>query len=135
EEFHEVGEFAAYQELDANGDPVAMLPSSYVCGLAKVNGRLVALGGEDFTVRGGAPQTYLDRIKGGMGGFVEDLAHEYKIPLLMFLEGVGGDVAAQEDKGHAYLVSSFSWKRCFELLAEVPVLGMISGAAVGGTAA
>src|SRR5690606_16472695 len=135
QEFSEVGEFAAFEELDAYGNSIGMLPSSYVCGLAKVDGRTVALGGEDFTVRGGAPQTYLDRMKGALGGFVEDLAHEYKIPLMMFLEGIGGDVAAQEDKGHAYLVSSISWKRSFELMSEVPVLSMISGAAVGGTAA
>ncbi|MFI5429594.1 hypothetical protein [Aeromicrobium sp. UC242_57] len=56
-------------------------------------------------MRGGAPQTYLDRLKGGLGGFVEDLAHEYRIPLVMFMEGIGGDVAAQAEKGHSYLVS------------------------------
>lgn len=132
--FQEVGEFAAYEDVDATGKVLGMLPSSYVCGLGEVDGRAVAIGGEDFTVRGGAPQTYLDRLKGGLGGFVEDLAHEYRIPLMMFMEGIGGDVAAQAEKGHAYLVSSMSWKRSYELLSEVPVLTMVSGAAVGGTA-
>ncbi|WP_116202660.1 acyl-CoA carboxylase subunit beta [Amycolatopsis circi] len=135
ENFREIGEFAVFEENDALGNRLGTLPSSYVCGLAKVDGRPVALGGEDFTVRAGAPQSYLDRMKGGMGGFVEDLAHEYKIPLLMFVEGIGGDVAAQEDKGHTYLTSSLSWTRSFELLDEVPVLTMVSGAAVGGSAA
>lgn len=133
-EFHEVGEFATYDDVDAAGNLVGKLPASYVMGLARFAGREVALGGEDFTVRGGAPQTYLDRLKGGLGGFVEDLAHEYRIPLVMFMEGIGGDVAAQAEKGHAYLVSSMSWKRSYELLSEVPVLAMVSGAAVGGTA-
>lgn len=133
--FAEIGEFAVFEEYDALGNRVGTLPSSYVCGLAKVDGRSVALGGEDFTVRAGAPQSYLDRMKGGMGGFVEDLAHEYKIPLLLFVEGIGGDVAAQEAKGHAYLVSSMTWARSFELLDEVPVLTMVSGAAVGASAA
>lgn len=132
--FNEVGEFAAYEDVDATGKSQGMLPSSYVCGLGEIDGRSVAIGGEDFTVRGGAPQTYLDRLKGGLGGFVEDLAHEYRIPLFMFLEGIGGDVAAQAEKGHAYLVSSMSWKRSYELLSEVPVVAMVSGAAVGGTA-
>lgn len=132
--FHEIGEFATYDDVDATGTLRSQLPASYVCGLAEFAGRPVALGGEDFTVRGGAPQTYLDRLKGGLGGFVEDLAHEYRIPLVMFMEGIGGDVAAQAEKGHAYLVSSMSWKRSYELLSEVPVLAMVSGAAVGGTA-
>lgn len=132
--FYEIGEFAAYEDRSATGELLGMLPASYVCGLAEFAGRPVALGGEDFTVRAGAPQTYLDRMKGGLGGFVEDLAHEYRIPLVMFMEGIGGDVAAQAEKGHSYLVSSLSWKRSYELLGEVPVLAMVSGAAAGGTA-
>jgi len=133
-DFTEVGEFAGFTVRDANGNDVGRLPSSYVCGLATVDGRQVALGGEDFTVRAGAPQTYLDRYKGGMGGFVEDLAHEYKIPLILFMEGIGGDVSAQDEVGHSYLVSSMSWKRSIELLNEVPVLVAVLGSAAGGTA-
>ncbi|GAA5108303.1 acyl-CoA carboxylase subunit beta [Haloechinothrix salitolerans] len=135
ESFSEIGEFAVYHEYDALGNKLGTLPSSYVCGLAKVDGRYVALGGEDFTVRGGAPQTYLDRMKGGTGGFIDDLAHDYKIPLMLFVEGVGGDVAGQEEKGHAYLNNSISWNRCFEVLSEVPVLSMVSGVAVGAASA
>lgn len=132
--FHEVGEFAVFEERSATGEVIGKLPSSYVCGLAQFAGRTVALGGEDFTVRAGAPQSYLDRLKGGFGGFVEDLAHEYRIPLILYMEGIGGDVAAQADKGHTYLASSMSLQRSFELLSEVPVLTMVSGAAAGATA-
>lgn len=134
ENFTEVGEFAGFSVRDASGSEVGQLPSSYVCGLATINGRQVALGGEDFTVRAGAPQTYLDRYKGGMGGFVEDLAHSYRIPLVMFMEGIGGDVSAQDEVGHSYLVSSMSWKRSLDLLGEVPVLVAVLGSAAGGTA-
>ncbi|KAF0960014.1 acyl-CoA carboxylase subunit beta [Rhodococcus sp. T7] len=133
-EFYEVGEYTAFEEHSATGEVVGKIPSSYVCGLAQFGGRTVSLGGEDFTVRAGAPQTYLDRMKGGMGGFVEDLAHELRIPLVLFMEGIGGDIAAQADKGHSYLVSSLSWRRSFELLAEVPVMTMVSGTSAGGTA-
>jgi acetyl-CoA carboxylase carboxyltransferase component len=132
--FYEVGEFAKFIERDAEGKPIEELPSSYVCGLGEVEGRFVAVGGEDFTVRGGVPGlTYLDRLKGGMGGFVEDLAHEYKIPLILFNDGIGGDAAAIDDKGHAYLVSSMSWRRCFEVMSEVPVITAVLGAAAGGS--
>lgn len=133
-DFTEVGEFASFSARDSSGNTVGQLPSSYVCGLAEIDGRKVALGGEDFTVRAGAPQTYLDRYKGGGGGFVEDLAHEYKIPLVLFMEGIGGDVSAQDEVGHSYLVSSMSWKRSLGLLNEVPVLVAVLGAAAGGTA-
>src|SRR5690606_16390581 len=39
EEFTEVGEFAGFTVRDASGNPVGRLPSSYVCGLATVDGR------------------------------------------------------------------------------------------------
>ncbi|MEU3271237.1 carboxyl transferase domain-containing protein [Saccharomonospora sp. NPDC006951] len=132
--FHEIGEFATYDDVDALGNLRSQMPASYVMGLGTFAGRHVAIGGEDFTVRAGAPQTYLDRMKGGLGGFVEDLAHEYRIPLVMFMEGIGGDIAASGEKGHSYLVSSLSWGRSYELLGEVPVLAMVSGSSAGGTA-
>ena len=50
-------------------------PAPYVMGLAAIDGRPVAVGGEDFTVRGGTSWSG-DRKKGGQGGFIEDLARE-----------------------------------------------------------
>ncbi|MEE9199659.1 MAG: carboxyl transferase domain-containing protein, partial [Dehalococcoidia bacterium] len=97
-------------------------------------GRPVAIGGEDFTVSAGHT-VGLDRKKGGMGGFVEDLAHEYRIPLLLSVEGVGGGVSMQVTSGHAPVVSSHNFGRCFEILGEVPVLTAAMGACAGGTAA
>jgi methylmalonyl-CoA decarboxylase subunit alpha len=132
--FREVGGLARYPEYDAEGEVIDTLPSSYVCGLGEVGGRPVAVGGEDFTVGAGAPQMYLDRMKGGLGGFVEDLAHEYRIPLMLFCEGIGGDVGGIDMYGHSYLVSSYSWGRSLDLLSEVPVIAGVLGAAAGGTA-
>jgi acetyl-CoA carboxylase carboxyltransferase component len=132
--FVEVGGLATFPNRDASGQGIGHLASSYVCGLAEIEGRAVALGGEDYTVRAGTPQLYLDRLKGGMGGFIEDLAHEYRIPLVQLMEGIGGDVAAQDEMGHSYLVSSLSWKRCYDLLSEVPILVAVLGPAAGGTA-
>jgi acetyl-CoA carboxylase carboxyltransferase component len=133
-EFREIGGLARMPEYGPDGAVVDSLPSSYVCGLGEIHGRSVAVGGEDFTVGAGAPQMYLDRMKGGLGGFVEDLAHEYRIPLVLFCEGIGGDVGGIDIHGHAYLVSSFSWGRSISLLSEVPVIVGILGAAAGGTA-
>jgi methylmalonyl-CoA decarboxylase subunit alpha len=132
--FHEVGGLARYTERDGAGNVVTDMPSSYVCGLGEIDGCFVAVGGDDFTVRGGAAQTYLDRLKGGMGGFVEDLAHEYRIPLLLLIEGVGGSATAADDKGHVFIPSSLSFTRSYELMAEVPVLTAVLGAAAGASA-
>jgi acetyl-CoA carboxylase carboxyltransferase component len=133
--FREVGTLATSDVRDSAGEIVGQTPSSYVCGLGVIDGRKVAAGGEDYTVNRGMPTMHLDRLKGGMGGFVEDLAHEYRIPLALMIEGVGGDVSSQDAHGHAYLPSMFSFTRCFELLGEVPVLAAVLGPTAGVTAA
>ena len=133
EAFSEIGQLACVNVTDAAGNAAGQLPASYVCGLGQVDGRFVAVGAEDFTVRGGAITIYLDRLKGGHGGFVEDLAHEYRIPLLLLNEGVGGDVST-ESADHARIPSSFSLSRPLELLHEVPVLSAALGPTAGGSA-
>jgi acetyl-CoA carboxylase carboxyltransferase component len=132
--FYEVGGLATFSERDPSGSGTRTLPSSYVCGLAEIDGRPVAVGGEDYTIKAGIPNIYLDRIKGGIGGFIEDLSHEFRIPLVLMVEGTGGDVSAIDDFGHAYLVSTYSWRRPFDLLREVPVITAVLGPAAGGAA-
>lgn len=61
--FHEVGQLAGAATYE-NGELRQFIPAPYVMGLAKVDGRFVAVGGEDFTVRGGS-SAGLDRRKGG----------------------------------------------------------------------
>ena len=103
-------------------------------GLAKIAGRDVAVGGEDFTVRGGSSWGG-DRRKGGQGGFVEDLAHEYRIPLINLVDGAGGTVTSARRRGHAVLPGVDGFERSVELLGEVPVASAVLGAAAGGPAA
>lgn len=133
--FLEIGTLATHRRVDSQGNDLEPTASSYVMGLAEVDGRPVALGGEDFTVEGGAIEQDHDRTKGGMAGFVEDLAHEYRIPLLMCMEGVGGGVGREEKEGHAPLVSGHNIQRSYQLLGEVPVLAAAMGACAGATAA
>ena len=133
--FTEIGTLAVTEERNPDGSVREKRPSPYVMGLAKVDGRPVAVGGDDFTVHGGAVGMFLDRLKGGFGGFVDDLAHEYRIPLLVLIESIGGDVATNDIKGHAPLVSGISVGRPFQLLGEVPVIAAVMGAAAGAPAA
>jgi len=65
---------AGVAEYSDNGELLRLTPARCVAGLAKVNGRPVVVGGEDFTVRGGTTAR-LDRRKGGQAGFSGDLAH------------------------------------------------------------
>ena len=52
--FHEVGKIAGMAQYDGNNDLEHFMASNFVFGRAKVDGRPVIVGGDDFTVRGGS---------------------------------------------------------------------------------
>jgi acetyl-CoA carboxylase carboxyltransferase component len=130
--FQEVGRLTGkgtYQD----GKLVKVAPAPYVMGLAQIDGRPVAVGGEDFTVRGGTSWGG-DRRKGGQGGFVEDLAHEYRIPLVNLIDGAGGSVTSAARRGHTVFPGVHGFERSVELMSEVPVISAVMGTAAGGPA-
>ncbi|HUF92201.1 MAG TPA: carboxyl transferase domain-containing protein, partial [Candidatus Limnocylindria bacterium] len=52
--FHEIGKIAGRAVYDDRNDLVGFTASNFVFGRAKVDGRPVVVGGDDFTVRGGS---------------------------------------------------------------------------------
>lgn len=117
---------------DDNG---SSLPSTFICGLAEIDGRPVAVGAEDFTVQGGGTGVHLAKYKGGWGGFIEELALEYRIPLILLEHGVGGSIALQEAKGYPELLARSPVFPVFHLLNAVPVLTAVLGPTAGSSAA
>jgi acetyl-CoA carboxylase carboxyltransferase component len=117
----------------ADGRIQGVQPAPYIMGLARIDGRDVAVGGEDFTIRGGASWGS-DRRKGGQGGFIEDLAFNYRIPLVNLIDGSGGSVASIKRRGHAVFPGVHGFERSVELLGIVPVASAVLGVAAGGPA-
>ena len=131
--FTEVGSLTGRGEYDEAGNLISVQPAPYVMGIARINGRPVAIGGEDFTVRGGSsPGTH--RRKGGQGGFIEDLASTYLIPLINLADGAGGSVRGAEKRGYTVFPGVNSFGRSVQLLGEVPVISAVLGTAAGGPA-
>ena len=130
--FQEVGTLTGQGKYDG-----AMLtgvtPAPYVMGLGSIDGRPVAVGGEDFTIRGGSSWSG-DRKKGGQGGFIEDLAASYRIPLVNLADGSGGSVTSINKRGHAVFPGVHGFERSVELLGKVPVVSAVLGTAAGGPA-
>lgn len=85
----EQGPIAGEAERDAEGRVVAFHPANYLLALARVDGRPIVVGGEDFTQRGGSPSPAGLR----RSVYAETLAIETRRPLVRFLEGGGGSVA------------------------------------------
>lgn len=131
--FQEVGKLAGQASYAEDGALRDFRPMPYVMGLAKIDGRPVAIGGEDFTVRGGTGMGDLRR-KGGQGGFIEDLAYQYRIPLVNLIDGAGGSVTSSKRRGYSVFPGMHGFERCVELLSCVPVVSAVVGTAAGGPA-
>lgn len=130
--FQEVGTLTGQGKYDG-ARLTGVQPAPYVMGLANVDGRPVAVGGEDFTIRGGSSWSG-DRKKGGQGGFIEDLAASYRIPLVNLIDGAGGSVTSINKRGHAIFPGVHGFERSVELLGKVPVVSAVLGTAAGGPA-
>ena len=52
--FHEIGKIAGKAKYDENGNLKDFTPSNFIMGRGKIDKRNVVVGGDDFTVRGGA---------------------------------------------------------------------------------
>jgi methylmalonyl-CoA decarboxylase subunit alpha len=130
--FQEVGTLAGQGKYDG-AKLTGVTPAPYVMGLARIDGRPVAVGGEDFTIRGGSSWSG-DRKKGGQGGFVEDLAANFLIPLVNLIDGSGGSVTSINRRGHAVFPGVHGFERSVELLGKVPVVCAVLGTAAGGPA-
>ena len=128
--FEEHGEGAGFAEKDESGAIAGFTPANYVIGFGDVDGRRVAVGGEDFTLKGGSPN--------GAGlrksVYAEELAVQFKVPLIRMLEGGGGSVAGSGPRPKTVGSPVYAEPR-FKIIAEamnaVPVVSAAMGPVAG----
>jgi acetyl-CoA carboxylase carboxyltransferase component len=132
--FREVGKLAG-KAVYQDGKLIEFEPAPYVMGLGKLDDRPIAVGGEDYTIRAGTGFGS-DRRKGGQGGFVEDLAYEYRLPLVNLIDGTGGSVNTVKRKGYSVTpgYGQDGFERSAQLLGVVPVVSAVMGSVAGGPA-
>lgn len=130
--FSEQGPLAGHAETDDDGNLVSFTPGNYILGLAKVDGRPCAVGGEDFTQRGGSPTPAGLR----KSVYAEELACRYRVPLIRFLEGGGGSVrgAGKREAGPRLAGDAVYARQRFESFAHVMATAPVVSAAVGAVA-
>ena len=134
--FREVGKLAGRGTYDKAGNLLKFEPAAYVMGIGRIDGRPVAVGGEDYTIRAGTGFGS-DRRKGGQGGFIEDLACEYRIPLVNLVDGTGGTVSTARRKGYTVVpgYGQDGFERSVDLMEVVPVVSAVMGTTAGGPSA
>ena len=127
--FHEIGALAGKADYDAEGKLETFVPSNFVLGTANVSGRRVVIGGDDFTVRGGAA----DAKVGDKSGHGERYALEMRLPLIRLVDGSGGggSVKTLEMAGHSYVPALKGLETTMQLMGVVPVICACMGSVAG----
>jgi len=131
ESFREVGALAGH----GAGEDGDFTPASVVVGMARIDGRPVVVGGDDFTIRGAAYSPAGLR----KGQYADELAIQRRVPLVRLLEGGGASVAGASGvrgrSGYDMTSPSVLNLLCIEALATVPVacaaLGPVAGFPAG----
>ena len=127
--FHETGVLAGRTEYDENGKLVSFTPSNFVCGRGRIDGRAVIVGGDDFTVRGGAQ----DGAIGNKMGWSERAARDLRLPVVRLVDGTGGggSVKTNATMRRSYVPLIPAWDVSVELLSTVPVVAAALGPVAG----
>jgi len=126
--FHETGALTGVPVYE--GDRLAEIrPSNFVTGTARIDGRKVVLGGDDFTVRGGAA----DGAVGYKAGYSERMALELRLPIVRLVDGTGGggSVKSLETSRRTYVPANPAMEVMTELLSTVPVVAAALGPVAG----
>ena len=129
--FQEFGKATAIPDYDDDDNFVGFVPANYVLGFGQIDEHKVVVGGEDFTLKGGSPNSAGLR----KSVYAEHLAIQYKVPLVRMLEGGGGSVKGGGKRGGGGAGESVFGEPRFKVIADamgqVPVVSMAGGAVAG----
>ena len=126
--FHEYGALAGAPKYE--GETLAsIMPANFVGGTGRINGRRVVVGGDDFTVRGGAADANI----GNKRSYAELIAHELHIPIIRLVDGTGGggSVRSFETVKRTYVPANPDFDVLVKLMGEVPVVAGCMGSVAG----
>lgn len=126
--FHETGVLAGSATYN-EGQLAVFRPANFVMGTGRIAGRKVVVGGDDFTVRGGAA----DAAVVGKQIYSEQLANSLRIPIVRLIDGTGGggSVKLLEQHGYTYVPANPGWDYVVDNLSLVPVVAACLGSVAG----
>jgi acetyl/propionyl-CoA carboxylase alpha subunit/acetyl-CoA carboxylase carboxyltransferase component len=123
--FAEIGALAGFSSDGGSG----FVPANFIAGTARVDGRKVVLGVDDFTLRGGSGDAAIHAKQ----VFAEQYAREMRLPVVRLLDGAsgGGSVKMAIDAGYTYVPVNPAWDAIVDNLSLVPVVAAALGPTVG----
>jgi len=126
--FSEIGALTGFADRDGTQAP-SVLPANFVAGTARLDGRKVVLGADDFTVRGGSGDAAIHAKQ----IYAEQYAREMRLPVVRLLDGAsgGGSVKMAAEAGFTYIPVNPGWDAVVDNLSLVPVVAACLGPTVG----
>ncbi|MBS0405095.1 MAG: hypothetical protein JSS17_01835 [Proteobacteria bacterium] len=127
--FSEIGALAGFAAYDDPSGQADFTAANFVAGTARLDGRKVVLGVDDFTLRAGSGDAAIHAKQ----IFAERYAQEMRLPMVRLLDGAsgGGSVKMASDAGFTYIPVNPGWDAVVDNLSLVPVVSAALGPAVG----
>jgi acetyl-CoA carboxylase carboxyltransferase component len=127
--FHEIGALTGRATYDDDGKLVDVTPANFVMGRGRIDGRTVVVGGDDFTVRGGAADASIFQKQ----VHAERMAHDLRLPILRLVDGSGGggSVKTLETERRSFVPFNPGWEWVVANLSTVPVVSLCLGSVAG----
>ncbi len=127
--FHEIGALAGHAAYGGDGELTRFTAANFIAGTGRIADRKVVVGGDDFTIRGGAADAAII----GKQVYAEQLANQMRLPLVRLIEGTGGggSVKMLEQMGHTYVPANPGWDYVVDNLSTVPVVAAGLGPVAG----
>jgi acetyl-CoA carboxylase carboxyltransferase component len=127
--FHEVGTLTGRATYDDDGNLVDVVPANFVMGRGRIDDRPVVVGGDDFTVRGGAADASIFQKQ----VHAERMAHDLRLPMVRLVDGSGGggSVKSLETERRSFVPFNPGWEHVVANLATVPVVSCCLGSVAG----
>jgi len=116
-------------DKDEKDKLIDLIPCPFVMGIARINGRRVALHGDDFTIKGAS----VGRMYKAKGAYFLKMARTLQLPIIRLLEGAGGSIKEILEIGYTELPSSGDecTQNRVEVMSEVPVVSAGFGSVAG----
>lgn len=124
--FSEIGILSGKALYDEHKKLKSVRPANAVIGTARVDGRRLAIDGDDYTIRGGSSEATISE----KWIYAENYALQMRMPLVRIVESAGGSVRLLEQQGSTKIPGYPTWKMA-SMLGYVPVAAMAMGPCAG----
>lgn len=124
--FREIGILSGKAKYGPDHKLESVRPANAVIGTARINGRKVAIDGDDYTIRGGSSEATISE----KWIYAENYALQMRIPLVRIVESAGGSVRLLEQQGSTKIPGYPTWQMA-GMLGYIPIAAMALGPCAG----